>query len=254
MGVQDHYDIRGGWRLQSEDLRFGSDSVPDEVRAPYLAYEHLLQSLPGDTQILDLCCGDGVHSIFPAKLGMNVFGIDLSPESIKAARWLSSSQKVDSLCQFESGDALEFLQKNQSQFDLIFISGSLYYFNLEDILPLIKQSLKPGGLFVCVGTNGDNLLTNLYRNIKQALTSYRDPRTLNNLLKRSDLAQLQKSFPSHQLEYFGFLALITRWAPKALGIKSLLARILNPVDHWLLNGFGLHFLGFKFFFWGKNEQ
>ena len=42
-------------------------------------------ALPQGARILDLACGKGRHSIYLNKLGYNVVGADLSPESIAAA-------------------------------------------------------------------------------------------------------------------------------------------------------------------------
>src|SRR5207253_4786883 len=71
-GVRTFYDLRGIADLRSKDSSFGSGRLPVHVSEPYRYAEWLLTRLAqtGASRLLDLCCGTGVHSIYPAKLGM----------------------------------------------------------------------------------------------------------------------------------------------------------------------------------------
>ena len=53
---------------------------------------------------LDYCCGTGVHSIFPAKLGANVLGIDFFEKSIEIAKKRAKIFQVENQCSFKVQD------------------------------------------------------------------------------------------------------------------------------------------------------
>ena len=50
-----------------------------------------LKLTPGN-KVADICCGKGRHSLELSKFGLNVWGMDLSPNSIESARTLSNER------------------------------------------------------------------------------------------------------------------------------------------------------------------
>lgn len=254
MSIESYYDIRGHWRLEKEQVEFGSNAIPLELRAPYVKAEEIIKSLPDKSTILDLCCGDGIHSIYPALLGHSVSGVDISKKSIEAARWLAQRHNVLDRCQFDAGDALRFLDNLESHFDLIFISGSLYYFDQEAILQRVRRALKPNGTFICIGTNGGNSWAHIYRLTKQYLTKYRDNQTLHQLLSKKEWGQLATFFPESQLTFYSFATLFGKVLPKTFQIRHYGVLALEKFDQFLLRIPGFWRLGFKFMFWGKNND
>ena len=75
-GIKEFYDITAaGWADQW---------YADDSQLPLL--KQFLDMLPQYPRVLDLCCGAGYESMRMAKLGANVVGIDLSPESIAIAK------------------------------------------------------------------------------------------------------------------------------------------------------------------------
>ena len=82
------YDRRGNDYLKGSENSYGSQRAPIFISEPYIQAEKLIAKalVPGaNQQLLDLCCGTGLHSIYPAKIGFQVKGIDISPKSIEAA-------------------------------------------------------------------------------------------------------------------------------------------------------------------------
>jgi len=253
MSVENYYDVRGEWRLNKQSLSIGSESVPAELRSSYVFAENIVKKASKTICFLDLCCGDGIHSILPAHLGHSVTGVDLSLKSIEAARWLAEKHQVLRNCQFQACDASRFLSGNSASFDIIFISGSLYYFNLDHILPAIHGALKPGGAFICIGTNGDNFLANIYRLIKQKLSHYRDEATMNKLLKQNDWRKMKGFFPDSQLYFFSFLTLFAKIIPARLVFRTSVICILERLDQKLLQLPLFWRFGFKYLFWGRRN-
>lgn len=98
--------------------------------------------LPKGASILDLACGKGRHSIFLSKLGFDVTGVDLSPDSIAFAKRFESSN-----LQFQVHDMCKPMGRN---FDAVFnLFTSFGYFDREEdnynTIRAIKEELKENG-------------------------------------------------------------------------------------------------------------
>ena len=115
-------------------------------------------NLPDGGKILDLACGRGRHSIYLNKLGFDVTGIDLSEQSITAAK----SYENDSL-RFVVHD---MTKPYPDQFDAVFnLFTSFGYFeddscNLKTI-KAIKSELNTNGFGVIDFMNVDYVIENL---------------------------------------------------------------------------------------------
>lgn len=108
----------------------------------------LLQHLhpPADAYMLDIACGKGRHSRLLASKGFNVTGIDLSPDSIKAAK----AYETETLQFFVHDMRLPFWM---NFFDFAFnFFTSFGYFSTrrehDNAIRTVSQSLKEDGLLV----------------------------------------------------------------------------------------------------------
>ena len=110
-------------------------------------------------QIMDLACGKGRHAIFLNQQGLNVTGVDLSPESIAHA------------AQFEN-DTLHFAVHDmrkvyrESSFEFLFnLFTSFGYFEKEsdnlDAIQSFADTLKPGGKLVIDFMNAAKVISKL---------------------------------------------------------------------------------------------
>lgn len=123
-------------------------------------------SLGKNTNVLDLACGNGRHSILFAKKGFNVLGIDLSPYLIKQAKNMLDSDysKFSKKLRFEIRDMREISHK--SEFDLIVnLFSSFGYFDKDSenikVITGISKALNKGGYFFFDFLNKDYLINNL---------------------------------------------------------------------------------------------
>lgn len=105
----------------------------------------LLQFKKGELA-LDLACGKGRHSRELASHSLNVYGIDLSEESIKAASQMSSEN-----LQFEIHDMRKVFKKNYFDYVFNLFTSFGYFPNIEDnlmTLRAVRENLKEDGIFV----------------------------------------------------------------------------------------------------------
>jgi ubiquinone/menaquinone biosynthesis C-methylase UbiE len=99
--------------------------------------------------VLDLCCGTGRFSLFLAKAGYNVAGVDISAEMIEIARSHSSLENIDIEFHVQDASCL----KLERDFDLVVsLFDSLNYIlkpeALERAFRRVERHLKPGGMFI----------------------------------------------------------------------------------------------------------
>lgn len=105
-------------------------------------------SLKPGHSVLDLCCGQGRHSIALANTGINVTGVDLSEEMLDIAR--ETSQHMATHPDFIQADMRKLPQTLNGKFDAaINMFSSFGYLESEAddqaVLHQIANALKPGG-------------------------------------------------------------------------------------------------------------
>ena len=111
-------------------------------------------------RVLDLCCGQGRHSIALAKTGLDVTGVDLSTEMLDIAYETAAREGVSPVnagnaegkagLKLQQADMRQLPDDFENQFDAtINMFSSFGYLESEDddqqVLHQIAKSLKPGG-------------------------------------------------------------------------------------------------------------
>ncbi|MCS3918362.1 class I SAM-dependent methyltransferase [Fervidibacter sacchari] len=116
-------------------------------------------NLPAGAKVLDLCCGQGRHSLELARRGFQVVGVDLSEALLYAARKRAESE----------GLSVTFLQCDMREIDFkdefdavinMFTSFGYLESEAEDekVLGKVAQALKSGGKFLLDVVNRDRLV------------------------------------------------------------------------------------------------
>lgn len=98
-------------------------------------------------RILDLACGTGRHTLYFARAGFEVHGIDLSSEGIKIARRKLREQNLKA--HLKVGSIYKTLPYPNDFFDAVVCIRSINHGRIEDIRKTIKEIrrvLKPEGV------------------------------------------------------------------------------------------------------------
>lgn len=115
--------------------------------------------IPSEAKILDLACGKGRHSIFLNEKGHDVTGVDLSEQSISAAK-----EKENDRLKFDVHDMRNVYQTNGFDYILNLFTSFGYLGTKEENLQVIEAaiaSLKPGGKFLLDFLNPYVVINNL---------------------------------------------------------------------------------------------
>jgi SAM-dependent methyltransferase len=112
----------------------------------------LLGDLAGK-QLLDLACGMGEESVYFAKLGARVTGIDISDVGVASLRRRAAHHRLDITALEMRVDPTSFAD---SSFDRIHGLGILHHVGIERGLAEVDRLLRPGGLGVFLEPIGDS--------------------------------------------------------------------------------------------------
>ncbi len=101
-------------------------------------------------RVLDLCCGQGRHSIALAKTGLDVTGVDLSDEMLTIARNSATEAGDELKLNFRKADMRDLPTDLSDSFDAVvnmFSSFGYLESEAEDaaVLGQVSKVLKPGG-------------------------------------------------------------------------------------------------------------
>lgn len=104
----------------------------------------ICDELDENSDILDMGCGDGRHSIFLAEKGYNVDAFDISTDAISKINRISAESNIKINTYVKSVDEFEFKKK----YDLIISHGLFQFISKEirdDTIRKMKENTKDGG-------------------------------------------------------------------------------------------------------------
>src|SRR5271155_1455500 len=121
--------------------------------------------LKAGAQVLDLCCGQGRHSVQLAKRGLQVTGLDLNPEYLELAQQAAAAEKVKLKTIAADMREIPFADK----FDAIInMYSSFGYLESEAddarVLESVATALKPKGRFFLDMLNREWAVANYIQN------------------------------------------------------------------------------------------
>jgi len=120
-----------------------------------------------DSFILDLACGSGRHSLFLAKQGYNVVGVDLSLNSIIEAR--KKEQHNTRFFTMDMRDKIDFMK-----FDYVFnLFTSFGYFKNDEenykVIEAVKSCLNKDGVYVIDFLNSTKVIETLNKSERKTV-------------------------------------------------------------------------------------
>jgi ubiquinone/menaquinone biosynthesis C-methylase UbiE len=115
---------------------------------PWPESKRFISTLSKSSTVLDLGCGNGRNSIYLAKEGMKVIGMDFSRGLLKISKNKAEWKQIDDKVDLIEGDIGSLPLKDQSV-DAVLYIATLHHLptpqeRLESLLE-IKRCLKPGG-------------------------------------------------------------------------------------------------------------
>ena len=125
-------------------------------------YRHLIETAAAHgPRILELGCGEGNLTLELSSRGMNVTGIDLSPERIDRAQAKAASLRIQNPPAFMVAD-LNTVDLPRGEFDCIVAHDSLHHIlMLGRLCDQVKMALRPGGCFLVIDYVGMGLIRRL---------------------------------------------------------------------------------------------
>ena len=213
----ERYNSRAANVVASGDLQKlgpdGAKGVPVEIRAPYLVYENAVREVAkAKVRVLDLCCGNGLHSVETAAAGGTLTVSDIAPQNVALA--ISRCARSGFPVRGVVADA-ERLPFEAQSFDVVTCAGSLSYVDLQIFLSEVCRVLAPNGTFICV----DSLNHNPVYRINRRIHYWRGQRSKSVILRTptiSTINALSATFPKNVLISYH-------------GIFSFLAPVLRPL-------------------------
>ncbi len=149
----------------------------------YAAETDYLVSLLGaagayGSDVLELGCGTGGHAMALAARGLNVHGIDLSPEMVDRAlaRRRAADPLVQAQLRFESGDVRTFRATSTYGAVLSLFHVVSYQTSNQDqaaVFETARKHLRPGGLFVFDFWHGAGVLSDRPRHVVKEVENSR---------------------------------------------------------------------------------
>lgn len=110
-----------------EEIPWHSDKIPQPLTG---SLNDIKKGLT-----LDVCCGAGTNSIYLAKNGFKVRGIDISKKAIEIAK--NRAKKEDLDIDFKTGDIMDLNSKDQ--FDFVFDRGCFHHMTKMDKPRFVKK-------------------------------------------------------------------------------------------------------------------
>lgn len=194
-------------------------------------------------RILDYCCGNGDFSIFWAKNGFEVVGIDISEISINNARNAALKEGVSKSLSFFVKDA-EMTEFPEDYFDIIACLGVLHHLDIKKALPELARILKPDGYIICDEPLAYNPIFQLYRRLTPHLRTEWEK---EHILTKEDVNLSKKYFGKVENNFFHLFTLLA--VPfRNLSCFNFILGFLEKIDSAILKLPGLKWWAWQIIF------
>lgn len=181
-------------------LSWGYQALPRHLQSPYKFYHETIASktFPG-AKIIDMCCGDGIHSLTGAQYGGQVTVTDIAEYNVKL-----TVEKARLLGYEINGIVADMdnLNMDNELFDFATCAGSMSYLELASFIPKVKNLIKNGGYFIAVDSFNHNPIYRLNRFI-HFLRGNRTYRVNKNIPTEKSIEFIKNYFQEVEVRYFG---------------------------------------------------
>jgi SAM-dependent methyltransferase len=122
-----------------------------------LKYELGYKDQEKGRNFLDFGCGNGTHAFYFQKKGFNVYGVDSDPIAIGICKGRAPEIQANFAVVPPKSDSLNL--DPSVKFDVVLCNQVLYYLSDTDLkawLEVMKNSMKPGGVFIATMMGEEN--------------------------------------------------------------------------------------------------
>lgn len=197
----EYYDKHAENCLKNYDRKGDFEGFEPQILESFKFLYKLLKDNCRAKLVLDYGCGNGVHSVYLAKMGaQKVIGIDLSEKSLQVAKEKIKREKIESRVEFLKMDC-EKMEFPDNYFDVVFDGGTFSSIDLDRAWPELLRVIKPGGVLIGIETFGHNPLTNLKRRLNK-FSGKRTEWAVNHIFKNKDILEAKKYFSDIKIFYF----------------------------------------------------
>lgn len=206
----------------SSDSRRAAKKYYESANLSKNFYRQLITKDIKGKKVLEYGCGPGSAAFDLARMGAEVYAIDISDVAIQQTKDQAEKEGLKIDCRVMDAENLVF---DDHTFDLICGSGILHHLDLKRAYKELNRTLNRAGKAVFFEPLGHNPIINLYRNLTPSMRT-EDEHPL--LIK--DIKQAENYFRIVDSHHFNLLATASSFAP-------FLSRILNSVDEFIFNFF-----------------
>jgi len=214
----------------------------DEIyHGPYIKYHDIInKKISKKSSVLDLCVGDGIHSIILAKASKDYTAIEPTKSGLEI---LKSKLDNESITNYKLVNSKIEKFYTKSTYDFISIINSTSYFDITELTRIFRNNLKKGETLIII----DSLRTNpIYRinHLINALRGKRSLKTINRIFTFSGLNHYINSLDSSSVKtyYYGsflFFSILL----KRIGFKRISKKISTyPKKEGIFNRYSFKFL------------
>ena len=194
-------------KFSKKIIEHGAITYPAYLRSPYELYESFIKkNVNKKSKVVDLCCGNGKHTIISALCGGDVLGLDIVETSLDIAKQKAKLNGVINNTKFMLCDVNTFPIESNSA-DIITCLGSLSYLDFDKFLNEVDRVLKPKGKLIIVDSLDNNIIYKLNRFL-QVLFFKRSFSTFNKMPSMKNLNQLKQKFPNSSFYFFNLFVWI----------------------------------------------
>ena len=180
-------------------------SIQVHFREPFESYHQLIDAIVAEkTAVLDVCCGDGLHTLPIAMRSRRVVGLDIAEQSLSIARREARSAGAPFAVVVGESGLLPFMDQ---AFDVVTSAGGLSYMPAATFINEVIRVLRPDGSAVFVDSFDENPLYRLNR-WKHWLTGTRSKNTLSRIPSQRTVEMFRRHFRSVEVYYFGLLSFL----------------------------------------------
>ena len=132
------------WDAYAESA-FKEDAEPGFCWTQYAGHGPGPELLGNPRSVLEIGCGTGRALAHLAQHGIAARGVDLSPVMVEktTTKWAGTG------AEFVCSEVLEYLSEHEVEYDAIYsIFGAAWFTDPSRLFPLVRQRLRPGGVFV----------------------------------------------------------------------------------------------------------